>query len=127
MLQAPAWVAALLLRGMALAPGALAAAAARTPLRSVRAVRARIWSPHAATTVIGITFVLMLLLAGAWAYTDVLAELARGMAAQPARRAACCSLALLLGAVWGGWTAGRWRSDAHRRRRSCCAAWPAAC
>ena len=41
----------------------------------------RIWSPHAATAVIGITFVVILLLiGGTWAYTDALAELARGMA-----------------------------------------------
>jgi hypothetical protein len=33
-----------------------------------------------ATTLIGITFVVMLLLVGSWAYTDVLVELARGMA-----------------------------------------------
>src|SRR5205085_1109789 len=42
--------------------------------------KARASSPHVATTVIGITFFCMLLLVGAWAYTDVLAELARGMA-----------------------------------------------
>ena len=33
----------------------------------------------AATIVIGITFVVTLLLAGPWAYTDVLAMLAQGM------------------------------------------------
>jgi toxin CptA len=71
----------------------------------------RVWSPHAATTVIGITFVLMLLLVGAWAYTDVLAELARGMAASLVARSLLL-LALLLGAAWGGWTAGRFRSTA---------------
>jgi len=49
--------------------------------RASNALAARIWSPHAATIVIGITFVVMLLAVGAWAYTDVLAELARGMAA----------------------------------------------
>ncbi len=40
----------------------------------------RVWSPHAATTVIGVTFFVMFVLVGAWAYTDVLAELAHGMA-----------------------------------------------
>jgi len=66
---------------------------------------ARIWSPHAATTVIGIAFIVMLVLVGGWAYSDVLAELARGMAASVGTRtllAAC----LLVGAVLGGWTAG---------------------
>jgi toxin CptA len=103
-LQAPAWVAVLFL--------AFAAWRVLLPLRmpgARRALAARIWSPHAATTVIGISFVLMLLVAGAWAYTDVLAELARGMAASLAARGALFA-ALLLGAVWGGWSAGRWRS-----------------
>src|SRR5262249_10184699 len=40
-----------------------------------RALAMRVWAPHAATTVIGITFFVMLLAVGAWAYTDVLAEL----------------------------------------------------
>ena len=72
-------------------------------------VVARLWAPHGATTVIALTFLATLLLAGAWAYTDLLADLARGMAAN---RAARCLLfvALLAGAAWGGWTAGRWRS-----------------
>jgi uncharacterized membrane protein YedE/YeeE len=71
--------------------------------------RARIWAPHQATIVIGISFFVMLMLVGAWAYTDVLSELARGMAGSlPAR--ALLLLALLGGAAWGGWTAGRWRA-----------------
>jgi hypothetical protein len=70
-LRAPAWVALLFL--------AFAIWRVLLPLRipGVRSAFAeRIWSPHSATTVIGISFVLMLLVAGAWAYTDVLAELA---------------------------------------------------
>jgi len=73
------------------------------------ALAARIWSPHAATTVIGVTFVVMLLLVGGWAYTDVLAELARGMSASVGARV-LLALALLAGAALGGWTAGRFRS-----------------
>jgi toxin CptA len=73
------------------------------------ALAARIWSPHAATTVIGVTFVLMLLLVGGWAYTDVLAELARGMSASVGART-LLALALLAGAALGGWTAGLFRS-----------------
>ena len=43
--------------------------------RQVRAAwLEKVWSPHAATLVIGLTFVLMFLLAGPWAYTDVLGE-----------------------------------------------------
>ena len=73
------------------------------------ALAARIWSPHAATTVIGVTFVVMLLLVGGWAYTDVLAELARGMSASVGARTVL-ALALLAGAALGGWTAGLFRS-----------------
>src|SRR4051812_6634172 len=72
-------------------------------------VAERIWSPHTATTVIGVTFVIMLLLVGGWAYTDVLAELARGMTASVGARSAL-AIALLAGAALGGWTAGRFRS-----------------
>jgi len=74
-----------------------------------QALAERIWSPHAATTVIGVTFVVMLLLVGGWAYTDVLAELARGMTASVGARTVL-ALALLAGAALGGWTAGRFRS-----------------
>ena len=72
------------------------------------ATASRLWSPHVATLVIGITFLVTLLLAGAWAYTDVLAELARGMAHDLAGRL-LLAFALLLGALVGGWTAGRLR------------------
>ncbi len=58
---------------------------------------------------IGITFVVMLLLVGGWAYTDVLAELARGMSTSLAARSLLL-VALLLGATLGGWTVGRLRS-----------------
>jgi len=71
-------------------------------------VSQRLWSPHAATTVIGVAFLAMLLLVGSWAYTDALAELARGSTrGLPARLllGAC----LLIGAASGGWTAGAWK------------------
>ena len=102
-LQAPEWVAALFLAFVAWRLVRPLWAPSRT------ALAVRLWAPHAATTVIGLTFLATLLLAGAWAYTDLLAELARGMAAN---RAARCLLfaALLAGAAWGGWTAGHWRS-----------------
>jgi len=83
--------------------------AARLLPRLREGLTMRIWSPHAATTVIGITFFFMLLLVGAWAYTDVLAELARGMAGNLVAR--CLLLvALFVGALAGGYTAGRLRS-----------------
>jgi hypothetical protein len=83
------------------------------PLRLVERLRAcvaeRIWSPHAATAVIGVTFVfILLLIGGAWAYTDVLAELARGMAGSLIARMALV-VALFVGALIGGYTAGRFR------------------
>jgi toxin CptA len=73
-----------------------------------RALAERVWSPHVATTVIGITLVVMLLPVGGWAYTDVLAELAGGMSASVGGRG-LLALALLAGAAWGGWTAGRFQ------------------
>lgn len=78
------------------------------PKHERRTWAARVWSPHAATGVIGATFVVILLLVGAWAYTDVLAQLARGMSMRLALGLVCL-LALYLGALAGGWTAGRLR------------------
>lgn len=85
----------------------------RPPWMRAREVAARVWSPHAATAVIGISFVIAFVLAGAWAYTDALAEWGRGMFGMvggqgPVRLTLV--LALFAGAVWGGWTAGRFRS-----------------
>lgn len=82
------------------------------PGRSAGAVAGlanRIWQPHTATTVIGITFLLMMLLAGAWSYTDVLADLARGMASGVVPRGVL-GLALLGGAMLGGMTSGGLRA-----------------
>ncbi|HET7526182.1 MAG TPA: YeeE/YedE thiosulfate transporter family protein, partial [Burkholderiaceae bacterium] len=61
---------------------------------------------HAATGVIGVTFVAILLLVGVWAYTDVLAQLAKGGSMRLALGVVCL-LALYAGAWLGGWTAGR--------------------
>jgi toxin CptA len=66
----------------------------------------RLWSPHAATVVIGLAFLVMLVLAGAWAYTDVLADLAAGMVHDVLARTLLL-MCLLAGAIVGGWTAGR--------------------
>jgi len=77
--------------------------------RPVAMLAARAWSPHTATTIIGVTFVVLLLLVGSWAYTDVLVELARGMAGSLVARSLLL-LALLGGAALGGWTAGRYRN-----------------
>jgi len=77
-----------------------------TLMPTLRAPVAAAWSPHAATVIIGITFLVTVVLAGSWAYTDVLAELAQGMAASLPGRA-FMALALLVGAMLGGYTAGR--------------------
>ena len=81
--------------------------------RSLHATRERrfsayVWSPHVATGVIGLTFVIMFLTVGAWAYTQVLSEASRGMAHMIGSRLMLL-VALFLGAVAGGWTADRLR------------------
>ena len=71
-----------------------------------------IWTPHSATIVIGVSFVITLLLAGRWAYTDVLADLASAMSGGPASLVlpTLLVLALYAGALMGGLSAGLWRS-----------------
>jgi toxin CptA len=65
-----------------------------------------VWSPHVATGVIGVTFVILLLVVGAWNYTDYLAEAARHMGSRQVDRGILL-LALFGGALVGGWTAGQ--------------------
>jgi len=114
-LQAAPWLAAafaafMIVRlGWGLATLAAAGESGSLPGRLARSLATRAWSPHAATTVIGITFFVMLLAVGAWAYTDVLAELARGMAGDLVGRTLLLA-ALFAGALLGGCTAGRFRS-----------------
>jgi toxin CptA len=79
--------------------------------RTLTAARERrlneyVWSPHVATGVIGLTFVIMFLTVGAWAYTQVLAEASRGMAMMVGSRMILL-VALFTGAILGGWTAGK--------------------
>lgn len=114
-LRAPSWMAVLFLAFVAWRLGRpLAACLAGQPQGGAvghlrQAVAARVWSPHAATIVIGITFLFMLLLVGAWAYTDVLTELARSMMAASLAARSLLLVALLVGAMLGGWTAGLFR------------------
>ena len=77
-------------------------------LRKPQSIRTKVWAPHAATIVIGVTFVITLLAAGRWAYTDVLVDLARGMAHQIGLGIVLL-ITLYAGALLGGWTAGRWQ------------------
>jgi Sulphur transport len=64
------------------------------------------WSPHVATLVIGLTFLLTWQLAGAWAYTDLLADFARSMSMNTPVRITFAIL-LFLGAIVGGRTSGK--------------------
>ena len=73
------------------------------------AFAARVWSPGAATAVIGITFFFMMLLVGPWAYTEALADVARKMPHDLLPRG-LLMLALFAGAFIGGLTARRFGS-----------------
>ena len=109
LLDAPSWVAWLFaLFAVARITTSIYSRGADT---SGDALVGRVWSPHNATIVIGIAYLAMLLLAGAWVYTDVLAELARGTADGVNVRL-LLAVALLLGAVLGGWLSGRLRRAA---------------
>ncbi|MGQ7818743.1 YeeE/YedE thiosulfate transporter family protein [Metapseudomonas furukawaii] len=71
-------------------------------------VAASAWSPHHATLVIGVSFLLLFVCVGAWAYTDILAELATGRFMELGLRGLLLP-ALFAGALLGGWTAGLWQ------------------
>ena len=106
-LQQPAIAAILFIAFAVWRVGPALRAAATASLAEVpRWMNERVWSPHAATGVIGVAFVALLLSVGPWAYTDVLAQLAQGMAMRLALGAVLL-LALVVGAVLGGWSAGR--------------------
>ncbi|WP_156257184.1 YeeE/YedE thiosulfate transporter family protein, partial [Sandarakinorhabdus oryzae] len=79
-------------------------------LEALRApsVAAYLWHPHRATLLIAVTFVVTMLTVGAWAYTDALTALARAMNAQLGLRGVMV-LALLGGAIGGGWLNGTLR------------------
>ncbi|MFO1238895.1 MAG: YeeE/YedE thiosulfate transporter family protein [Sphingomonadaceae bacterium] len=68
-----------------------------------------IWGPHEATLVIGLTFLVLLVIAGPWTYTELLTDAAKGMVGDVAFRT-ILFVALLSGAWYGGWTAGRFKS-----------------
>jgi hypothetical protein len=83
----------------------IAASARASKTQALARLAPQSWSPRAATIVIGITFLITLVAANTWAYTDVLAELARGMAHSVIARL-LLAVALLAGACIGGWSAG---------------------
>lgn len=67
-----------------------------------------IWSPHVATTVIGVTFVVTMAVQQNWTYSDVLSDLAHGMTSGLFARM-LLGIVLLVGAMAGGVTAGRFK------------------
>lgn len=69
--------------------------------------RTVLWSPHHATIVLGVAFLLLFVCVGAWAYTDILAELATGRLMDLGVRGLLLP-AIFAGALLGGWTAGLW-------------------
>lgn len=66
----------------------------------------RVWRPHEATLLIGVAFVILLVTAGFWTYTDLLFDLSRGRMRNILVRL-LLFVALFVGAVLGGLTAGR--------------------
>ncbi|MEP7276209.1 MAG: YeeE/YedE thiosulfate transporter family protein, partial [Betaproteobacteria bacterium] len=84
-------------------------AAAAEPMSSRLGFAARVWSPAAATAVIGITFFFMMLLVGPWEYTEALADVARGTPHHLLPRGVLM-FALFAGAFTGGLTAGSFGS-----------------
>jgi Sulphur transport len=75
-------------------------------IRTERRVAAHVWAPHEATIVIAVAFVIMFVGVGAWAYMDILVQLAHGMTDNLGWRLILFG-ALLGGAMVGGWTAGK--------------------
>ena len=84
-------------------------------LRARRASMGQPWSPHVATAVIGLAFLCLMLLVGAWSYTDLLADLARTMGhvgtAHNLAARALIGIALLAGAWVGGRISGQLRRE----------------
>lgn len=64
-----------------------------------------IWSPHIAATISAVAFLIAFVTVGGWTYTQTLGELARGRTLD-AMRESLLFVALMAGAVLGGWTAG---------------------
>ncbi len=62
------------------------------------------WSPHVATTIIVLTFLISLVTAGNWTYSEFITVLGHGVTSSWIEKS-LLYLALLGGAVFGGWTA----------------------
>jgi Sulphur transport len=74
-----------------------------------RTVWDHVWSPHVATSIIGITFVVTTATQQqSWTYSEVLSDLAQGITSGLSQKV-LLGVALLAGAVLGGTTAGRFK------------------
>jgi toxin CptA len=76
--------------------------------QTTRTLWNHIWSPHVATTIIGIAFVVTTGAQQSWTYSDVLSDLAHGVTTGLPRKA-LLGVALLIGAFLGGVSAGRFK------------------
>jgi hypothetical protein len=74
--------------------------------RTGRGLWVHIWSPHVATTIIGITFLVTTVTQQNWIYSEVLGDLAHGMTFGLRPKVL---VTLLAGAMLGGMTAGRFK------------------
>lgn len=79
--------------------------------RNNRAILAHAWSPHVATTIIGITFLVSLVTAGNWTYSEFISDLAHGVTSSWTAKS-LLYLSLFGGAVFGGWTARSFKHTA---------------
>lgn len=75
------------------------------------------WTPHEATLVIALAFIVLFLAVGPWSWTDLAVDLARGRAGGLALRVGLFA-ALLAGAGLGGFHAGRWRAPRLELRQA---------
>ncbi len=80
----------------------------------------KLWNPHVATLIIGITFAVMLLGVGPWTYTELLSDLAKGKSGDIIWRIALFT-ALLAGARLGGLRHGMtaWTMPNRLRIQTC--------
>src|SRR5258708_39060968 len=76
--------------------------------QTTRASWKHVWSPRIATTIIGIAFVVTTGAQQAWTYSDVLSDLAHGVTTGLQRKV-LLGVALLVGAILGGVSAGRFK------------------
>jgi hypothetical protein len=86
--------------------------------QTARALTEHIWSPHVATTIIGIAFVVTTAAQQNWTYSEVLSDLAHGVTSGLHRKV-FLGVALLAGAILGGVTAGRFKIGNDRPHPNC--------